>query len=67
MTSKNEFPEEPKTPHEEVMFVVESTNDIVSKLGEKMDVILKMELRRLQTSLDSDMVAEVEIQEALEK
>ena len=25
------LPEEPKTPHEEVMFVVESTNEIVSE------------------------------------
>lgn len=28
---------EPKTPHEEVMFVVESTNDIVSKILEKLE------------------------------
>jgi len=32
-----ELPDEPKTPHEEVMFVVESTNDIVSKILEKLE------------------------------
>ena len=28
----NQEPHEPKTPHEELMFVVESTNDIVSEI-----------------------------------
>ena len=63
----NSDTKKPKTPHEEIMFCIESTNDIVSKLGEKMDIILKMELRRLQTSGDSDVVAEVEIEEVLEE
>lgn len=37
MTSKNDLLDEPKTPHEEVMFVVESTNDIVSKILERQE------------------------------
>lgn len=46
MTQTNNLPDELKTPHEEVMFVVESTNDIVSKILEELIEIK----RRLPTS-----------------
>ena len=47
-----ELPDEPKTPHEEVMFCIESTNDIVSKI---LEILEKPRIPMPTISLNMDM------------